>query len=54
MNHQDLINIAREHGSPVYVYDAEVIIAQYERLVSAFAKAKQLRVHYAVKALSNI
>ncbi len=54
MNNQDLINIAREHGSPVYVYDAEVIIAQYERLVSAFAKAKQLRVHYAVKALSNI
>ncbi|ARN76978.1 diaminopimelate decarboxylase [Nonlabens spongiae] len=54
MNHQDLTNIAREHGSPVYVYDAEVIIAQYERLVSAFAKAKQLRVHYAVKALSNI
>jgi diaminopimelate decarboxylase len=54
MNNQDLLNIAREHGSPVYVYDAEVIVAQYERLVSAFAKAKNLRIHYAVKALSNI
>ncbi|MGB5980608.1 MAG: diaminopimelate decarboxylase [Nonlabens sp.] len=54
MNNQDLVNIAQEHGSPVYVYDAEVIIAQYERLVSAFAKAKNLRIHYAVKALSNI
>jgi diaminopimelate decarboxylase len=54
MNNQDLLNIAREHGSPVYVYDAEVIVAQYERLVSAFEKAKNLRIHYAVKALSNI
>jgi diaminopimelate decarboxylase len=54
MNNQDLLNIAREHGSPVYVYDAEVIVAQYERLVSAFAKAKNLRIHYAVKALSKI
>jgi diaminopimelate decarboxylase len=54
MNNQDLLDIAREHGSPVYVYDAEVIVAQYERLVSAFSKAKNLRIHYAVKALSNI
>lgn len=54
MNNQDLLSIAREHGSPVYVYDANVIVAQYERLVSAFAKAKNLRIHYAVKALSNI
>ncbi|WP_298952663.1 diaminopimelate decarboxylase [uncultured Nonlabens sp.] len=54
MDNQDLLNIAREHGSPVYVYDAEVIIAQYQRLVSAFDKAKNLRIHYAVKALSNL
>ncbi|WP_292900802.1 diaminopimelate decarboxylase [Nonlabens sp.] len=54
MNNQDLLNIARNFGSPVYVYDAEVIVAQYERLVAAFAKAKNLRIHYAVKALSNI
>jgi diaminopimelate decarboxylase len=54
MNNQDLLNIAQEYGSPVYVYDAEVITAQYERLVSAFAKAKHLKIHYAVKALSNI
>ncbi|WP_292891072.1 diaminopimelate decarboxylase [Nonlabens sp.] len=54
MNNQDLLNIARDFGSPVYVYDAEVIVAQYERLVAAFAKAKNLRIHYAVKALSNI
>jgi diaminopimelate decarboxylase len=54
MNNQDLLNIVRDHGSPVYVYDAEVIVAQYKRLVTAFSKAKDLRIHYAVKALSNI
>lgn len=51
---QDLLNIAQEYGSPVYVYDAEKITSQYERLNSAFAKAKSLRIHYAVKALSNL
>ncbi|MFB0903248.1 MAG: diaminopimelate decarboxylase [Nonlabens sp.] len=54
MNNQDLLNIVRDHGSPVYVYDAKVIVAQYERLINAFSKAKDLRIHYAVKALSNI
>lgn len=54
MNAQDLLTVAREHGSPVYVYDADKIISQYERLTSAFAKAENLRIHYAVKALSNL
>ena len=54
MNNQDLLNIAEEFGSPVYVYDAEKIISQYNRLTSAFNKIENLRIHYAVKALSNI
>ena len=54
MNAQDLLNVAQEHGSPVYVYDADTIVSQYERLTSAFAKVENLRIHYAVKALSNI
>ncbi len=54
MNAQDLLNIAQEHGSPVYVYDAGTIVSQYERLTTAFSKAKNLRIHYAVKALSNL
>ena len=53
MTHQDLLSVAAEFGSPVYVYDAEKIISQYNRLTSAF-KVKDLRIHYAVKALSNI
>ncbi|MBC9795496.1 diaminopimelate decarboxylase [Sinomicrobium weinanense] len=54
MNNQDLLHIAREFGNPVYVYDAEKIISQYQRLTGAFGKVKNLRVNYAAKALSNI
>ncbi|HSM63412.1 MAG TPA: hypothetical protein VK833_05690 [Gillisia sp.] len=54
MNNQDLLNIAAEYGSPVYVYDAEKIESQYSRLTSAFNQVESLRVNYAVKALSNI
>ncbi|WBL23460.1 diaminopimelate decarboxylase [Zunongwangia sp. HRR-M8] len=54
MTNQDLLAIADEYGSPVYVYDAEKIEAQYKRLTNAFSSVKNLRIHYAVKALSNI
>ncbi len=54
MNNQDLLNIAAEFGSPVYVYDSEKIISQYRRLTNAFKPVKQLRINYAVKALSNL
>ncbi|RXG15700.1 diaminopimelate decarboxylase [Leeuwenhoekiella aestuarii] len=54
MTNQDLIAIAKEYGSPVYVYDAAKIESQYNRLTSAFKKVKNLRVNYAVKALSNL
>ncbi|MCG9972125.1 diaminopimelate decarboxylase [Christiangramia crocea] len=53
MTQKDLLAVAEEFGSPVYVYDAEKIISQYKRLTSAF-KVNELRIHYAVKALSNI
>jgi diaminopimelate decarboxylase len=54
MNQKDLLAVAQEYGSPVYVYDAEKIQAQYKRLNDAFKKVKQLKINYAVKALSNI
>lgn len=54
MNNQDLLAVAEKFGSPVYVYDTEKITSQYERLTGAFKKVKNLRIHYAVKALSNI
>ncbi|MFH4967593.1 diaminopimelate decarboxylase [Gaetbulibacter sp. M240] len=49
-----LLDIANEYGSPVYVYDAEKIISQYNRLTNAFKQVPQLQINYAVKALSNI
>lgn len=54
MKDQDLITIAKEFGSPVYVYDAEKIMVQYERLTNAFSEIPKLRINYAAKALSNI
>ncbi len=54
MNDQDLIKIAADFGNPVYVYDAEKIKSQYNRLTKGFSKVKKLRLNYAVKALSNI
>ena len=54
MKNQDLLAIAQEFGSPVYVYDAAKIEKQYKRLTSAFDKVEKLRIYYAVKALSNI
>ncbi|MCB0448230.1 MAG: diaminopimelate decarboxylase [Gelidibacter sp.] len=54
MNNNTLLQIAKDHGSPVYVYDSETITGQYKRLTSAFNKVKHLKINYAVKALSNI
>lgn len=54
MQPKELVHLAEQFGSPLYVYDAEKIKFQYNRLTSAFSKVKQLRVNYAVKALSNV
>tara|TARA_Y100000816_G_scaffold69096_1_gene46229 strand:+ start:67 stop:1275 length:1209 start_codon:yes stop_codon:yes gene_type:complete len=49
-----LIQAASEYGSPLYVYDANKIKYQYNRLVRSFKSVKNLQLNYAVKALSNI
>jgi len=54
MNNNNLLKIARDFGSPVYVYNSEKIVSQYKRLTSAFNKVKHVKINYAVKALSNI
>ena len=54
MNKDDLLQIANDYGSPVYVYDAHKMEAQYKRLTAAFSKVKHLKVNYAAKALTNI
>ena len=54
MDRKTLLKIAKDFGSPVYVYDSNTIISQYKRLTTAFNKVKKVKVNYAVKALSNI
>jgi diaminopimelate decarboxylase len=54
MKASTLTSIAKEHGSPIYVYDAEKIESQYNRLTNAFKNVGNLRINYAVKALSNV
>ncbi len=53
LTHQQLAAIANEFGTPLYVYHAEHITAQYEKLTTAFAKT-DTRFFYACKALTNI
>lgn len=54
MRPTDLLNIAKKFGDPVYVYDSEKIISQFNRLTSAFGSVKKLKLNYAAKALSNL
>ena len=54
MKNSKLIQAASEYGSPLYVYDANKIKHQYNRLVKSFKSVKNLQLNYAVKALSNI
>ena len=52
MTNQDLLKIAAEFGTPVYVYDAESIKEQYGKLKSSFSD--NTRFFYACKSLTNI
>lgn len=54
MEAKQLVQLAEEFGSPLYVYDAAKIQSQYNKLERAFSKVEHLRINYAVKALSNI
>ncbi|MBL7926353.1 MAG: diaminopimelate decarboxylase [Bacteroidia bacterium] len=47
-----LLGIAQKFGTPVYVYDGNVILNQYEKITNAFASCKT-KIKYACKALNN-
>ena len=53
ISHEQLLDIARNFGTPVYVYNAEKITQQYQRLLSSFSNVGA-RFFYAAKALTNI
>lgn len=50
---KQLTEIANEFGTPVYVYHAEKIAEQYNKLLQAF-KSFDSKIFYACKSLSNI
>lgn len=54
MDSKKLINLTKKYGSPLYVYDAEKIISQYNRIINAFSGVENLKINYAVKANSNV
>lgn len=53
LTNEILIAVAKEFGTPVYVYDATKIAEQYNKLKTAFAHTSA-RFFYACKALTNI
>lgn len=53
LSHQQLNTLATTFGTPLYVYDAAHITAQYQKLTHAFAQT-DTRFFYACKALTNV
>lgn len=48
-----VLELCKEFGTPLYVYDAAVIERQYNKLINAFPN-RNLKISYACKALTNI
>ena len=53
ISNEQLIAAANEFGTPLYVYHAEQIKAQYDKLTEAF-KSHPTKFFYACKALTNV
>lgn len=54
MNNKILLEAVDKFGTPLYIYDSNMIKSQYNRLKQSFKDVKNLQINYAVKALSNI
>ena len=54
MDRKLLLSLVKAYESPLYVYDADKIELQYNRMLNAFSSVKHVKINYAVKALSNI
>ncbi len=49
----DPLELCKEYGTPLYVYDGAIIERQYRRITAAYTYPN-FRVHYACKALNNL
>ncbi len=50
---EQIVGLAQQYGSPLYIYNTAQIDKQYSKLIDAFAKT-DTRIFYACKSLSNI
>ncbi|MBL7818724.1 MAG: diaminopimelate decarboxylase [Saprospiraceae bacterium] len=48
------LDLCEQYGTPLYVYDAQIIENQYKILRGAFADVSRLRINFAIKALTNV
>ncbi len=48
----NVLDVCSEYGTPLYVYDADKIVSQYQTLKNAF-EGINVRIKYATKALTN-
>jgi diaminopimelate decarboxylase len=53
ISREELLGVAKTHGTPLYVYHAESISGQYQKLLDAFSTL-DARFFYAAKALTNL
>ncbi|MEN9885187.1 MAG: diaminopimelate decarboxylase, partial [Bacteroidota bacterium] len=53
LNNDILLKAAADYGTPLYVYDKERVVYQYQQLKQAFQKTNT-RFFYACKALTNV
>lgn len=51
---EDLLQIAQDFGTPLYVYDAQKMKTQYQRLKNSFSGVNKLKLNYACKANTNL
>ena len=54
LNRERLLELVQKYGAPIYVYDANKIKSQYDKMTNAFSTVKRLKLNYACKANTNL
>ena len=54
LDRERLLGLVEKYGAPLYVYDANKIKSQYDKMTSAFSSVKRLKLNYACKANTNL
>jgi diaminopimelate decarboxylase len=52
LEHEKLLSLKKKYGTPLFIYDSQKIIEQYNKLITAFNN--EIKIKYACKALTNI